>query len=139
MIRFNSRWWCPNTEGVDSFTCDWGAEINWVCSPPYLEPWATRHTARTHARGTLVFPCWPSAPYWLMIYPNGRDTVTFISDLESTCQQVLPGRSGNFLPNCDMLAIQFCFMSPKNCSVINEPLLIGMLSQFIKTSCCFIK
>ena len=71
LIRFNSRWWCPDTEWVDSFTCNWGAEINWVCPPPYLVPRVIRHTARTHVRGTLEFPRWPSAPYWSMIYPNG--------------------------------------------------------------------
>ena len=36
--RFNSRWWCPNTEAVDTFTCNWGGEINWVCPPTLLSP-----------------------------------------------------------------------------------------------------
>ena len=80
LLRFNSRWWCPDTEGVNSFTCNWGNDINWICPPPYLVPRVIRHAARTGAKDTLVFPCWPSAPYWPMIYPNGQDVADFISE-----------------------------------------------------------
>ena len=26
--RFNSRYWCPGTEAVDAFTCNWGRDLN---------------------------------------------------------------------------------------------------------------
>ena len=112
LARFNSRWWCPNTEAVDAFTCDWGGDINWVCPPPYLIPRVIRHAAKTHAKGTLIFPCWPSAPYWPMIYPDGivtADFITAIKVFQALLCPVLPGRSGNSLPSCDVLAVYFDF------------------------------
>ena len=36
--RFNSRFWNPGSEAMDTFTCDWGGELNWWCPPPYLVP-----------------------------------------------------------------------------------------------------
>ena len=74
LSRFNSRWWCPNTEAVDTFTCNWGSDINWACPPPFLVPRCNRHAAKTCAVGTLIFPCWPSAPYWPLLYPDGQST-----------------------------------------------------------------
>ena len=32
--RFNSRYWCPSTEAVDAFTCNWGQDTKWVCPLP---------------------------------------------------------------------------------------------------------
>jgi len=54
--RFNSRCWCPGTEAVDAFTCDWKEDINWVCPPPNLVPRVIRHAQRASAVGTLVVP-----------------------------------------------------------------------------------
>ena len=34
--RFNSRWWCPGTEGVDAFGQSWANEVNWLVPPPRL-------------------------------------------------------------------------------------------------------
>ena len=34
--RFNSKHYCPNTQGVDAFTEDWGGENNWICPPVSL-------------------------------------------------------------------------------------------------------
>ena len=112
LVRFNFRWWCPDTEAVDAFTCDWGGDINWACPPPYLIPQCIQHAANTHAVGTLIFPCWLSAPYWPMIYPDGHSTAEFIKDFKvfqaSLCP-VLPGRTGSCLPSCDMLVAHFDF------------------------------
>ena len=110
--RFNSRWWCPNTEAVDTFTCNWGGEINWVCPAPYLFPRVIQHAARTQAVGTLIFPCWPSAPFWPIIYLDGHNKADFVSAVKvfrSSLVPVLPGRAGNSLPACDMLAVRFNF------------------------------
>ena len=112
LARFNSRWWCPDTEAVDAFTCDWGGDINWVCPPPCLIPRCIRHAANTLAVGSLILPCWPSAPYWPMIYPDGHSTADFITDLKvlrASLYPVLPGRMGSCLPACDMLAVRFDF------------------------------
>ena len=112
LSRFNSRWWCPNTEAVDAFTCDWGSDINWACPPPFLVPRCIRHAAKTCALGTLILPCWPSAPYWPLLYPDGQSTAGFVTDLkvfQASLHPVVPGGSGSSLPACDMLAIQFNF------------------------------
>ena len=47
--RFNSHFWSPGTEAVDTFTCDWGNETNWICPPPYLIPRVIRQTQKTKA------------------------------------------------------------------------------------------
>ena len=28
---FNSRYYCPGTEPIDTFPCDWGHDTNWWC------------------------------------------------------------------------------------------------------------
>ena len=47
--RFNSRFWNPNSEAVDAFTCDWSGENNWLCPPVYLIPRVLRHAANSKA------------------------------------------------------------------------------------------
>ena len=34
--RFNSRFWNPESEAVDAFTCNWEDEINWLSPPVYV-------------------------------------------------------------------------------------------------------
>ena len=66
--RFNSRYWCPGTEAVDTFTCDWGEDNNWWCPPLYFIPRLIKHAEVTRAQGTLVIPQWPSAPFWPLLF-----------------------------------------------------------------------
>ena len=61
--RFNSRFWVPGSEAVDTFTCDWSMENNWWCPPVYLIPRVLRYAKNTKAKGTLITPQWPSAPF----------------------------------------------------------------------------
>ena len=56
--RFNSRFWNPNSEGVDVLTCDWQGENNWLCPPVYLVPRVLQHAQITKACGTLLVHCW---------------------------------------------------------------------------------
>ena len=110
--QFNSQFWCPGTEAVDTFTRDWGGEVNWMCPPSYLIPRTIRHAAQTFARGTLVVPAWPSAPFWPVLYPSGCQSASFIKETVTLLKSqpvVLPGRSGGSLPSCDVLAIRFEF------------------------------
>ena len=110
--RFNSRFWCPGTKAVDTFTCDWRHEVNWVCPPPHLISRTIRHAAKTCSRGTLIVPAWPSAPFWPVLYPNGCEEASFIKEtmlLPKSHPTILPGRSGGILPSCDVLAIRFEF------------------------------
>ena len=61
---FNSRHWSPGTEAIDAFTSHWGGENNWWCPPISLVPRVIRHAQACGAIGTLVVPCWFSAPFF---------------------------------------------------------------------------
>ena len=76
--RFNSRFWNPDTEAVDAFTCNWSGENNWLCPPIYLIPRVLRHAANPKAVATLVVPEWISSPYWLMLCPDGLHLSGFV-------------------------------------------------------------
>eukprot|EP00731_Ephydatia_muelleri_P018538 Em0011g578a len=67
--RFNSRFASPGAEAVDAFTVNWSGENNWWCPPPVLIPRVLRHAEGCRALGTLVVPCWESAPYWPLLCP----------------------------------------------------------------------
>jgi len=110
LARFNSRFWCP---GTDTFTCNWGQDLSWVCPSTYLILRSIRHAAETSAVGTLVVPSCPSA--WPMIFPGRNDTPDFVREiivLPKHSQVLLPGRQGSILPACDLLAVHFDFASP---------------------------
>ncbi len=66
--RFNSKVWCPGTSGVDAFTMDWYSENNWLVPPVGLIGQVLRHVKACSASGTLVFPEWPSAPFWPLLF-----------------------------------------------------------------------
>mmetsp|Transcript_10090 Transcript_10090/g.40913 ORF Transcript_10090/g.40913 Transcript_10090/m.40913 type:complete len:468 (+) Transcript_10090:716-2119(+) len=67
LARFNSRWWCPGAEAVDTFSVSWAGANNWLHPPNAL---ITRVVAKLHgdqARGTLVVPRWTAAPWWPLL------------------------------------------------------------------------
>ena len=76
--RFNSRFHCPNTSGVNAFTQDWSdVELNWLC-PPVKFICSTLHHARLcKAKGILLVPQWPSSHFWTLIH-NGRAFEHFV-------------------------------------------------------------
>ena len=113
LVRFNSRFASHGTEAVDAFTVDWHGENNWCCPPPYLVPRVIRHMEACKAYGTLVVPCWESAPFWPLLWSEGEGWAPFIADIRSLSLSewlVRPGRSGGQLfkgkfPNTAMLAV----------------------------------
>ena len=76
--RFHSRFWVPDCEAVDTFTTNWGGELNWWLPPLYLVCRTISHALSCQAKGTLVVPAWKSAPYWPVICPDGRHLAGFI-------------------------------------------------------------
>ena len=115
--RFNSRYWSPGTEAVDTFTCDWGNDNNWWCPPLYLIPRLIRHAKVTKTIGTLVIPHWPSAPFWPMLFPDGAhpaDCVQQVVELPKSQELFLPGQSGcnifKGVPNVAVLALRISFL-----------------------------
>ena len=92
--RFNSRFWCPETEAVDAFTQNWSNETNWVCSPVALIIPVIRHMSVCKAKGTLIVPRWPSAIFWPAIKTKPGKFAAFVKDslvLPKIAQMCIPG------------------------------------------------
>ena len=55
---FNSRYLCPETEGVNAFSLDWSNEFNLIVSPVYLISKTIHHflASSSEARAGLVCP-----------------------------------------------------------------------------------
>ena len=114
--RFNSRYWSPGTEGVDTFTCNWKGENNWWCPPVHLIPRLLRHAEATEAEGTLIMPQRISAPFWPLLFPDGRQAASFVKQIMKLPNQddlFLPSQSGlnifKGLPNTPVLALRISF------------------------------
>ena len=69
--RFHSCFWSPGCEAVDTFTVNWGNDVNWWLPPLYLVCHTIQHAAKYKAKETLVVPAWNSAP-------DGRHLASFI-------------------------------------------------------------
>ena len=52
--RFDSRFWNPYCEAMDTFTRSWDFDNNWVCPPPHLVPRTLKHMRSCCAQGTLI-------------------------------------------------------------------------------------
>ena len=70
--RFNSKFYCVGTSGIDAFKYNWSGENNWLVPPPTLIPKVINKLKREKCEGTLVIPEWKSAPYWCMLTHNSK-------------------------------------------------------------------
>ena len=75
--RYNSRYWNPGSESIDTFVCDWGHENNYVCSPIPLVSRVLLHAKNCNAQGTLILPAWFSAPFWPLLLSEFGGTFNF--------------------------------------------------------------
>ena len=78
--RFDSRFWNPLCEAMDTFTRSWEFENNWLCPPPHLVSRALRHMRSRCAKGTLITPLWRSAPFWPLPTSDGLHLASFVVD-----------------------------------------------------------
>ena len=78
--KFNSRYWCPGTSGIDAFEQCWHFDNNWLVPPPRLVSRCIRKMAVDKAACTLVIPRWTSAPFWPLLYPNEKKA-DFVKDV----------------------------------------------------------
>ena len=76
--RFNSRWWCPGTEAVDTFSQNWAKECNWLVPPPRLILKTLNKMQKDKAKGTLVVPMWRSAPFWPFLISDEKMFKKFV-------------------------------------------------------------
>ena len=94
--RFNSRFWCPGTKGVNAFSLDWSNENNYLVPPVHLITRVIYHAILTKSTGTLIVPWWPSAPFWPLLFQTSNLTQKYVhkvlmfSDTSSLLKQ------GNF-------------------------------------------
>ena len=77
-LKFNSKYHCPGTSGVNAFTFNWKNENNWLCPPINLIGSCIRHLKICKGKGTLLIPIWESAYFWPLIYPEGKTLAFFI-------------------------------------------------------------
>ncbi|XP_063416210.1 uncharacterized protein LOC134697851 [Mytilus trossulus] len=70
---FNSRYYSPDTSGVDAFAYDWSAHNNWLVPPVCLVSKCLNHMRLCKAKGTLVVPKWPSALFWPILVNRFSD------------------------------------------------------------------
>jgi len=81
VIKFNSRFHCENSTGVNAFTFDWSQEFNWLCPPICLIGETLRHLNLCKASGVLLVPYWPSSYFWpLLTQSQGKEFQSFIID-----------------------------------------------------------
>ena len=78
--RFDSRFWNPRCEAMDTFTRSWRFENNWVCPPRRFVPRALKHTKSCCAQGSLIIPLWRSAPFWPLLTSDGLHLAHFVQD-----------------------------------------------------------
>ena len=81
--RFNSRYLCPETEGINAFSFDWSNEVNLLVPPTYLIPRAIKHFLKslTKSKAILICQYWPLAPFWSLL-ASGHDTYfPFVKDV----------------------------------------------------------
>ena len=102
--QFHSRFWSPGAEAVDTFTTNWGGEVNWWVPSLHLVSWTIRHAAHCKAKGTLLIniPRWKSAPFWPILCPDGRHLAAFVQQwwpINYYPSLFWEGRSGNNLGN----------------------------------------
>ena len=75
--RFNSKYFCPNTEAVNAFTCNWEGDFNWLCPPINLIGDTIKHAALCKAKGILMVPLWESSYFYPIIW-NGMSFRNFV-------------------------------------------------------------
>lgn len=63
--KFNIRFLCPGSAGIDAFAQHWGEENNWINSVFALIRKVMLHLQACEARGTVPF--WPKQTWWHLI------------------------------------------------------------------------
>ena len=78
--RFYSKFFNPDSLGVDSLAFSWVGETCWLVPPVSLVKNVTRHVCFCQCRGILVIPYWPSAPFWPFLVERRGIFRSFVID-----------------------------------------------------------
>ena len=115
--KFWSRYWCPGTQGIDSFSVSWTGVVNWINPPFGMMGRVIRKLRADRAVATVIVPFWRGRHWWCLVAPDGSHLSEFVRDwvwLPSVQDTFLPGeRSGNHTPQnapgWRVMAIHFDF------------------------------
>ena len=80
--RFNSKFNCPGSDGVNSFVQDWKNENNWLVPPISELSNVIKHIMYQNITGVLIAPKWHSARYWPLLVDCTGNYKKFIKDFE---------------------------------------------------------
>lgn len=78
--RFFSRFFSPNTLGLDVLSHSWQGENCWLVPPVCLVTQVIEHIKLRKRVGALVVPYWPSAIFWPCIINEDRSLRSYIID-----------------------------------------------------------
>ena len=94
ITRYFSRFWNPETSGIDTFMQSWEVENCCLVPPVYLIPRTLAYIYSQGAKGTLIVPLWKSAVFWPLLT---NIYCSFIQDLRvlSMPQALTHGRNHN--------------------------------------------
>ena len=81
VLRFDARYHCPGCETVNTFTGDWSNTFNWWCPPISLVGDMLKQAKLCRASGVLLVPEWPSAYFWPLLTPNGKDFYPWVKQV----------------------------------------------------------
>ena len=100
VTRFNSKFYCPNTENVNAFSVSWMGENNFLVPPVNLIPKVLKHIRESKAEGTLVVPYWPSASFWPLISKDSNTFENFVEGYEVFNSGLKPGKYEKSFVTC---------------------------------------
>ena len=99
VVKFNSKYWCPRTSGVDAFAFDWHLDYNWLVPPISLVPRVLAQLALFRAKGVLVVPKWESSFFWPLLVEgctrNFRKFVLEVVEYSNPSNFFKAGSDGN--------------------------------------------
>ena len=96
--RYNSLYWNPGSENIDSFTCNWRGDNNWLVPPVSMVSKVINHLVNCKAIGTLVVPKWPSSPFWPLLFDDDLIYKPYVRDVlefHETNRIFVPGQNRN--------------------------------------------
>lgn len=76
ICRFYSKFYCPNTEGVNALNYDWKGENNYIVPPTSLVGKVLKHMKTSKCKGVIVLPYWPSAYFWPLLFSENKTAIT---------------------------------------------------------------
>jgi len=81
--KFNSKYVCKNSSGIDAFSFDWSNEVNWLVPPIHLIPKAITHfiTSKHYSKAIMLCPYWTSATYWPLLINKENEFAYFVKEV----------------------------------------------------------